>query len=94
MRALLALPLIFAPAIAAAEPSLKCNFEGRKTSVVVANPDNADKQCNYACNFTLEGGSRSISGSTTVKAGETKIADEDIGRTAVTGVRSSSLDCK
>lgn len=94
MRALLALPLLLAPAIAAAEPLLKCNFEGLKTSVVIVNPDNADKQCNYACNFTLEGGSRSVSGSTSVKAGETKVADEDVGRTAVTGVRSSSLDCK
>jgi hypothetical protein len=94
MRALLALPLALWPAFADAEPSLKCNFEGNKYAVVIVNPDAANKQCNYACHYTLEGGSRSVSGSTGVKAGETKTADEDTTRSKLTGVRSSSLDCK
>jgi hypothetical protein len=94
-RPLLALPPLLAIAgIAAAEPSLKCNYAGRKTTVVIVNSDTKDMQCNYHCAFSLEGGSRQISGSTGVKAGETKVADEGESRYDIKGVESSKLECK
>ena len=95
MRTLLILSLTVAlPAAAAAAPELKCNFEGNKTTVLIVNPDAQDKQCNYACHYRLEGGSASVSGATTVKAGETKTVDEDTRRSKVSAVRESSLKCE
>ena len=94
MRALLALALIAAPAVAAAEPQLKCEFDGNKTKVTIVNADGKNVQCNYACHFTIEGGSSSVTGSTGVKAGETKIVDEDTRRFPITGLRESSLKCE
>ena len=96
MRALLLVPLAIAFAgPAAAEPTLKCSIEGNKYSVVIVNSDGQDKQCSYNCNFATDGGNRIISGSITVKAGESKTVDEgapSFGK--LTGVQSSKLDCK
>ena len=94
MRAVLALALIAAPAMAAAEPQLKCEYDGRKTKVTIVNTDGKNAQCNYACHFTIEGGSSSVTGSIGVKAGETKIVDEDTRRWPITGLRESSLKCE
>ena len=94
MRALLTLVLMTLPAMAAAEPTLKCEFDGNKTVVTIVNADAKDQQCNYACHYTMEGGSASISGSTGVKAGETKKVDEDTHRSKVTRVRESSIKCE
>jgi hypothetical protein len=94
MRMLFALALVAAPAIAAAEPQLKCEFSGNKTKVTIVNTDGKDGQCNYACHFTIEGGSSSVTGSTGVKAGETKVVDEDTRRYPITGLRESSLKCE
>ena len=94
MRALLSLVLVAVPAMAAAEPQLKCEFDGNKTVVTIVNADGKDQQCNYACHFALDGGSASISGSTGVKAGETKKVDEDTHRSKVTRVRESSIKCE
>ena len=45
MRALLALALIAAPAVAAAEPQLKCEFEGNKTYVqTLTSPADSEEQ--------------------------------------------------
>ncbi len=94
MRAFLALLLVAVPAIAAAEPQLKCEFQGNKTKVTIVNTDGKNAQCNYACHFTIEGGTSSVTGSTGVKAGETKIVDEDTRRYPITGLRESSLKCE
>ena len=94
MRALLALALAAVPSLAAAEPQLKCEFSGNKTKVTIVNTDGKDGQCNYACHFTIEGGSSSVTGSTGVKAGETKVVDEDTRRWPITGLRESSLKCE
>jgi hypothetical protein len=94
MRALLALLLVAMPSLAAAAPQLKCEFDGRKTKVTIVNTDGKNAQCNYACHFTIDGGSSSVTGSTGVKAGETKVVDEDTRRWPITGLRESSLKCE
>jgi len=94
MRTLLTLSLVAMPALAAAAPQLKCEFDGNKSKVTIVNPDAKDQQCNYACHFVLEGGSSSLSGSTGVKAGETKLVNEDTSRSKVLRVRESSLNCE
>ena len=94
MRVCLVLALFALPAVAAAEPTLTCGFEDNKTKVVVVNDSDKNKQCNYACHYRIEGGSASISGSTGVKAGETKTVDEDTHRGKVAGVREQSLKCE
>ncbi len=94
MRTLLALAVAAAPAVAAAAPQLKCEFDGNKTKVTIVSDAAKDQQCNYACHYTLDGGSTSISGSTGVKAGQTKVVDEDTQRSKVTRVRESSLTCE
>jgi hypothetical protein len=80
------------PRAAFAEPELKCNFDGKKTVVLIVNPDATNKQCNYSCRFAVPGGAASVSGSVTVTAGETRTVDEDTQNNAVTGVQSSSLN--
>ncbi len=94
MRTLLAFTLAAVPAMAAAEPQLRCAFDGNKTVVTIVNPDAKDQQCNYACHYALEGGSASVSGSVGVKAGATKTVDEDTRRSKVVRVRESSLKCE
>jgi len=94
MRALLVTMLLAVPSLAAAEPQLKCEFEGRKTKVTIVNTDGKNAQCNYACHFTIEGGSSSVTGSTGVKAGETKVVDEETRRWPITGLREKSLKCE
>ena len=94
MRTLLTLVLITAPAMAAAAPQLKCEFDGNKSKVTIVNTEAKDQHCNYACHFTLDGGSASITGATGVKAGETKVVDEDTHRYQVTRLRDSKLTCE
>lgn len=94
MRILFVLALVAAPSIGAAEPQLKCEFSGNKTKVTIVNTDGKDGQCNYACHFTIDGGQSSVTGSTGVKAGETKIVDEGTRRWPITGLRESSLKCE
>ena len=94
MRAYLVLALVALPAAAAAEPTLSCGFDGNKTKVVIVNDGDKNKQCNYACHYRIEGGSASITGSTGVKAGETKTVDEDTHRGKIAGVREQSLTCE
>ena len=94
MRRLLMLVALCASAPAAfAEPALQCNFDGTKTKVVIVN-DGKDAQCNYACHYTTEFGSTSLSGSTGVKAGETKTVDEGTQRSKVVRVREQTLKCE
>jgi hypothetical protein len=94
MRALLASILVAVPAMAAAEPQLKCDFDGNKTKVTIISDAAKNLQCNYACHYTMDGGSASITGSTGVKANEAKVVDEDTHRSPVTRVRESSLKCE
>jgi hypothetical protein len=94
MRALLVVLLVALPSLAAAAPQLKCEFAGNKTKVPIVNSDGKAVQCNYACHFTIEGGSSSVTGSTGVKAGETKIVDEETRRWPITGLRESSIKCE
>jgi hypothetical protein len=94
MRLLLAAMLVAAPSLAAAAPQLKCEFQGNKTKVTIVNTDGKNVQCNYACHFTIEGGSSSVTGSTGVKAGETKVVDEETRRWPITALRESSLKCE
>jgi hypothetical protein len=94
MRALLVMMLLAVPSLAAGAPQLKCEFEGNKTKVTIVNTDGKDGQCNYACHFTIDGGSSSVTGSVGVKAGETKIVDQDTRRWPITGLRESSLKCE
>ncbi len=79
---------------AAAQATVRCNFEGNKTSVVVTNPDRADKQCNYHCKYALQLGQYQASGSTSMKPGESKTVDEGERRSRVTGVIESSVSCQ
>jgi hypothetical protein len=51
-------------------------------------------QCNYACHYVLDGGSVSPSGSVSVKAGQTRIVDEETRRSKVARVRESSIKCE
>ena len=93
MRRAIVIAVSFLPAPAAfAAPALQCNFEGNKTTVLIVN-DGKDAQCNYACHFQTENGSSSVTGSTGVKAGETKKVDEDTRRSKVVRVREQSLKC-
>jgi hypothetical protein len=94
MRACLVLAFVALPAVAAAEPKLTCGFEGNKTKVVIVSDSDKNLQCNYACHFTIDGGQSSVTGSTGVKAGETKIVDEGTRRWPITGLRESSLKCE
>lgn len=94
MRSLIAATLVAVPALAAAEPKLTCGFDGAKTIVTIVNPESKDVQCNYACHYRMEDGSVSISGFAGVKAGETKMVDEDTRRSKVASVRESSLKCE
>ena len=94
MRALLLVMLLAVPSLAAAAPQLKCEFDGNKTKVTIVNTDGKDGQCNYACHFTIDGGPSSVTGSIGVKAGETKIVDQDTRRWPITGLRESSLKCE
>ena len=94
MRACLVLALVALPAVASAEPKLTCGFDGNKTKVVIVSDSDKNLQCNYACHYRIEGGSASITGSTGVKAGETKTVDEDTHRCKVAGVREQSLKCE
>jgi hypothetical protein len=94
MRLRLAAMLVALPSLAAAAPQLKCEFSGNKTKVTIVNTDGTNAQCNYACHFTIEGGSSSVTGSIGVKAGETKVVDEDTRRWPITGLRESSLKCE
>ncbi len=93
MRALSIVLLVAVPSLAAAEPQLKCEFDGNKIKVTIVN-DGKDAQCNYACHFTIDGGSSSVTGSTSIKAGETKVVDEDTRRYPITGLRESSIKCE
>lgn len=81
-----------APAVAA--PTLQCNYADTKTTVIIVSDAAKNVQCSYTCNFVTESGSYSATGSTTVKAGETKTVDEDTHRSKVTGVKTNTLDCK
>lgn len=94
MRGLLVVMLIAVPSLADAAPQLKCEFSGNKTKVTIVNTDGKDGQCNYACHFTIDGGSSSVTGSTGVKAGETKVVDDGTRRWPITGLRESSLKCE
>lgn len=85
--------LIVAAPAAFAAPALQCNFDGNKTTVLIVN-DGKEVQCSYACHYTLEGGVASVSGGTSVKAGETKNVDEAMRRSKVVRVRDSSLKCE
>jgi len=89
---MLAASILAAPAAGAA-PALQCNFEGNKTTVLIVN-DGKAAQCNYACHFATENGSASVTGSTGVKAGETKKVDEDTQRSKVVRVREQTLKCE
>jgi hypothetical protein len=51
-------------------------------------------QCNYTCHYVLDGGSVSPSGSVSVKAGQTRIVDEETRRSKVARVRESSIKCE
>jgi hypothetical protein len=94
MRLLLVTMLVAVPSLAAAEPQLKCEFQGNKTKVTIVNTDAKNVQCNYACHFTIEGGASSVTGSIGVKAGETKVVDEDTRRWPITGLGEKSLKCE
>lgn len=95
MRAVLIAFIAAVPSIAAAaEPKLTCGFDGNKTIVTIANTEAKDVQCNYACHYRLEAGSVSISGSVGMKAGRTRVVDEETRHSKVTGVRESSITCE
>jgi hypothetical protein len=94
MRGPLAVMFLAVPSLAVAAPQLKCEFDGNKTKVTIVNTDGKDGQCNYACHFTIDGGSSSVTGSIGVKAGETKIVDQDTRRWPITGLREQSLKCE
>ncbi len=98
MRIASALPLallagLFSPA-AFAQATVKCNFEGNKTAVVVTNPDRAEKQCSYLCKYGLQLGQYQASGSTSVKPGESKTVDEGERSSRVSRVVESSVSCQ
>jgi hypothetical protein len=94
MRSVIILVASFLSAPAAfAAPALQCKFDGNKTTVLIVN-DGKDVQCSYACHYALEGGVASVSGGTSVKAGETKNVDEATRRSKVLSVREQSLKCE
>ena len=94
MRVLLALIFIAVPAMAAAKPELKCEFDGNKGVVTIVNPDAKRQHCSYACHFALENGAGSAVGSIGVGAGETRKVSERTYGSKVTAVRDSSLECE
>ncbi len=88
------LMVVALPAAASAQASIKCEYQGGATKVVVTNPDNADRQCSYLCKYSRQFGEYQVSGSTGVKAGESKTVHEQAGSTPITGVKELSATCK
>lgn len=98
MRIASALPLALLASLissaAFAQGTIKCSFEGNKTTVVVTNPDGTEKQCSYLCKYGLQLGQYQASGSTSVKPGESKTVDEGERSSRVTRVVESSVSCQ
>jgi len=91
--AIIAAATLSIAAPAAAEPTIKCAFEGKTTTVTIVNDAAKSQTCSYFCNFRTDAADATVEGEATLRAGETRTVKTDTQPSAVKGVMSSSLGC-